>query len=264
MAGSIPPRGLSNLRLTLEFDGTEFCGWQSQTNGRTVQGVIEEAIARVTGETVRVTGCSRTDAGVHARGFVMNFYSATTIPADRLRYPLNNVLPPDLRVLDSRIVGSSVHARKDARAKTYRYQFLNRDTEPAIGRAYLTLEKGPLDETAMAEALTLFPGTHDFSAFRSLGSSVRSTVRTIHRAEFSREEDLFTLTLEGDGFLYNMVRIIAGTLMEVGHGSRSLQSVREALTTGERHLAGKVAPARGLCLESVRYDPDSMVPDPAP
>lgn len=264
MAGSSPPRGLSNIRLTLEFDGTHFCGWQVQTNGRSVQSAMEEAIARVTGETVRVTGCSRTDAGVHARGFVMNFYSATTIPIHRLRYPLNNVLPEDLRVLDSRVVGSAFHARKDARAKTYRYQFLNRDTEPVIGRAYLALEKGPLDEAAMAQALTLFPGTHDFAAFRSLGSSVRSTIRTIHRAELSRDGDLYTLTLEGDGFLYNMVRIIAGTLMEVGHGSRSLQSVRDALTTGNRGLAGKVAPARGLCLESVRYDPEPMVPDPAP
>lgn len=247
-------QGLRNIRLTLEFDGTDFCGWQAQSVGRTVQGEMERAIEEVTGETVRVTGCSRTDSGVHAREFVMNFYTASTIPAERFKYPLNGILPPDIRVKDSRQANFSFHARKHALRKIYSYRFLNSDTEPAIARQYTALEKGPLDEAAMREVLPLICGTHDFKAFRSEGSSVRSTVRTIYSAALDREGDCYTLTVEGDGFLYNMVRILAGTLFYVGHGTRTPKGVEEALRTGERALAGKVAPARGLTLEKVFYD----------
>lgn len=242
-----------NLILVLEFDGTNFCGWQAQSGQRTIQGEMEVAIAKVTGEQVRVTGCSRTDSGVHARAFVMNFYTASGIPADRFRYPLNAVLPPDIRVKDSREAAPGFHARKHALRKIYSYRFLNADTEPAIGRDYTALEKGTLDEAAMRRVLPLICGTHDFKAFRSEGSSVRSTVRTIHTASLVREGALYTLTVEGDGFLYNMVRILAGTLFYVGHGTRTPEDVARALATGERELAGKVAPAKGLTLERVFY-----------
>lgn len=247
---------LRNIRLTLEFDGAAFNGWQVQLSGRTVQGEIEAAILKVTGETVRVTGCSRTDAGVHARTFVMNFHTRTTIPAERLRHPLNNALPPDIRIRDSRRVPPAFNARRHAVAKTYVYRFLNADTEPAIARDYIALERGTLDETAMRAALPIFVGTHDFRAFMSQGSSVVSTVRTIHSIRLDRTEDLFTLTVTGSGFLYNMVRIIVGTLFYVGHGTRSPEDVRLAIETGDRDRAGKVAPARGLMLDEVIYEGD--------
>ena len=244
---------LRNIRLTLEFDGTDFYGWQAQTSQRTIQGEMERAIQKVTGESVRVTGCSRTDAGVHARGFIMNFYTSAPIPPEKLRYPLNAVLPPDIRVIDSRAVDTAFHARKQATRKTYSYTMINQEQEPAIGRQYIHREKGKLDLSAMDRCVTLFLGTHDFAAFRSTGSSAKTTTRTIFEVKLEHVGNCHTMTITGDGFLYNMVRIIAGTLLEVGHGSRSVQDVQEALATGDRIKAGKVAPAKGLTLESVEY-----------
>lgn len=246
-----------NIRLTLEFDGTEFNGWQTQESGRTVQREMERAIQKLTGESLRVTGCSRTDAGVHARNFIMNFYTATNIPPERLRFPLNAILPQDIRVKDSRAVPWAFHSRKDARAKTYVYRFVNGDTEPAIGRQYLTLVKGRLAEASMQETAALFCGTHDFRAFMSLGSSAKTTVRTVYESSLSRTGCHFEFRVTGDGFLYNMVRIMAGTLMEVGLGSRSTKEVAEALRCGDRLMAGKVAQAKGLILEAVYYEGDS-------
>lgn len=244
---------LRNIRLTLEFDGTDFNGWQAQADQRTVQGELERAIKKVTGETVRVTGCSRTDAGVHARSYVLNFYSATKIPSEKLSYPLNDQLPFDIRVLDSRETDLAFHARKHSVRKTYSYCILNQEQRPAIGRQYVHREKGRLDYAAMQEALALFKGTHDFAAFRSTGSSAKTTIRTIYAISLERTENRYCLSVTGDGFLYNMVRIIAGTLLEVGHGTRTPQDVREALATGNRLKAGKVAPAKGLTLEAVEY-----------
>lgn len=243
-----------NIRLTLEFDGTAYQGWQVQAAGRTVQGELEEAVFKVTGERLRVTGCSRTDAGVHARNFTANFYTSSSVPPERFHYPLNNALPEDIRVKGSIETEAAFHSRRSALAKTYVYRFVNGDHSPAIGRQYLTLVKGRLDDRLMQEAVQLFPGTHDFRAFMSLGSSAQTTVRTIYQASLQIEGALYELSLTGDGFLYNMVRIIAGTLIQLGHGSRSLQDVRDALTAGDRLKAGKVAQARGLILEEVFYE----------
>lgn len=245
----------TNIRLTLEFDGSAFNGWQVQAQGRTVQGEIEQAIYEVTGERVRVTGCSRTDAGVHAKQFVLNFLTKTKIPADRLHYPLNNKLPKDIRILESAKVPLVFHARKHALAKTYVYRFMNAEIEPAIGRHYISLEKGELDEAAMQAVLPLFLGQHDFKAFMSQGSPVASTLRVIYQLKLERNNNQYTLSVTGNGFLYNMVRIIVGTLFYVGHGTRSYDDVRRALELGNRDLAGKVAQARGLMLERVIYDP---------
>ena len=244
---------LRNIRLTLEFDGTDFNGWQVQADKRTVQGEMERAIKKVTGETLRVNGCSRTDAGVHARGYVMNFYTGSKIPAEKLFYPLNDKLPFDIRVLDSRETDVAFHARKHSVRKTYSYCILNQEQRPAIGRQYVHREKGRLDEVAMQEALSLFKGTHDFVAFRSTGSSAKTTIRTIFAISLDRAGNQFTLSVTGDGFLYNMVRIMVGTLLDVGHGTRTPEDVRQALATGNRLKAGKVAPAKGLTLEEVEY-----------
>lgn len=251
-------RDLINIALVLEFEGTGFNGWQAQDFGRTVQNEMERAILAVTGETVRVTGCSRTDAGVHASCYVMNFRTASAIPPDRIKFPLNNVLPADIRIRESFAVPPEFHARKHARAKTYCYRFINSDTDLAVGRQYVAQEKGELDFAAIGQTLELFRGTHDFRAFRSTGSSVQSTTRTIYDIRLERQDRVFTLTVSGDGFLYNMVRIIAGTLFYVGHGTRTLEEVREALMHGDRLKAGRVAPARGLMLEGVAYDPQDI------
>lgn len=243
-----------NIRLTLEFDGTHFNGWQAQEGMRTIQDEMEKAILKVTGERHRVTGCSRTDSGVHAREYVMNFYTVSAMPPVKFRYPLNAVLPEDLKVTDSREADLAFHSRKHALRKTYSYCFVNSDREIAIGRQYIYREKGRLDEAAMQEALELFRGTHDFAAFRSTGSSVKTTTRTIFEISLERAGDTYTLWVTGDGFLYNMVRIIVGTLLYVGHGTRTLEDVRQALLKGDRLKAGKVAPARGLTLEKVEYE----------
>lgn len=252
------PKNRLNIRLTLEFDGSAFNGWQVQPRGRTVQGEMEAAIKKVTGEVVRVTGCSRTDSGVHARRYVMNFHTNTRIPPERIRHPLNKVLPEDIRVLESESVSLDFHARKHALAKTYVYRFINSDTKPAMGRDFITLVRGVLDEDAMQAALPLYIGTHDFKAFMSQGSPVISSVRTIYSIRLDKREHLYTLTVTGNGFLYNMVRIIVGTLLYVGQGTRSLEAVRGAIERGERDLAGKVAPARGLVLQSVFYNMEAL------
>ena len=259
MNGNMKSGEFSNIRLTLEFDGSGFNGWQVQPKGRTVQGEVERAIEEVTGERVRVTGCSRTDAGVHAKQFVLNFPTKTTIPAERLRHPLNNQLAPDIRILESVKVPLAFHARKHALAKTYVYRFINAETEPAIGRHYMTLEKGELDEAAMQAVLPLFVGQHDFKAFMSQGSPVTSTLRTIYEIRLERKNNCYTFSVTGDGFLYNMVRIIVGTLFYVGHGTRTYEDVRRALELGDRDLAGKVAQARGLMLERVIYEANDPI-----
>ncbi len=255
---SQPTEPFRNIRLTLEFDGTAYQGWQVQAAGLTVQGELEEAILQVTGERLRVTGCSRTDAGVHARNFTANFYTASSIPSDRFHYPLNNVLPPDIRVNKSEETTLAFHSQRSALAKTYTYRFVNGDHSPAIGRQYVALVKGRLDHELMQEAAKLFQGSHDFRAFMSLGSSAKTTVRTIHAAALFKDGPLYELRLTGDGFLYNMVRIIAGTLIQLGHGSRSLQDLKDALAEGDRLKAGKVAQARGLILEDVYYGEEEL------
>ncbi len=242
-----------NIRLKLEFDGTDFNGYQIQDYKRTVQGVIEESLLSLTGEKIRVRGCSRTDSGVHARNYILNFYTDSTIPPEKFLYPINNILPQDIRIKKSEEVPVDFDSRKDARAKIYSYRFLNSKVEPVIGRQYISNEKIPLDIEKMKEAVEYFKGEHDFRAFMSQGSEVKSTVRTIYSAELTEKDNLITITLKGNSFLYNMVRIIAGTLIFIGHGTRSKDDILNALSTGDRSKAGKVAPARGLILESVIY-----------
>ena len=251
---------LRNIRLTLEFEGTAYSGWQIQAKGLTIQGELEEAILQVTGESLRVTGCSRTDAGVHACSYTANFYTTSPIPPERLLYPLNNALPQDIRVKASCVTDKAFHSQKSALAKTYVYRFLNSDTSPAIGRQYVAQVKGKLDETAMQSAVPLFEGKHDFKAFMSLGSSQKTTVRTIYQAELKKSGDLYELRLTGNGFLYHMVRIIAGTLIQLGQGSRSFQDVEAALAEGDRLKAGKVAQAKGLILENIYYGEEEIKP----
>lgn len=255
-AADHPPEGQRRFVLVCEYDGTAYCGWQRQINGPSVQQVLEEALARLTGEPVTVTGSSRTDAGVHALGLCAHFDSATRIPPDKLAFALNTMLPPDIRIRESGPAPEGFHARYSACGKVYRYAFFNSRHDCAIGRQYAAHVPLELDERFMHEEAQALCGTHDFAAFAASGSVATSTVRTIYRAQVTRCGETVTLTVLGDGFLYNMVRIIAGTLMEVGTGKRAPGAIASAIATGDRLALGQTAPAKGLTLMRVLYGGD--------
>ena len=255
-AADHPPEGQRRFVLVCEYDGTAYCGWQRQINGPSVQQVLEETLARLTGEAVTVTGSSRTDAGVHALGLCAHFDSATRIPPDKLAFALNTMLPPDIRIRESSPAPEGFHARYSACGKVYRYAFFNSRHDCAIGRQYAAHVPLELDERLMHEEAQALCGTHDFAAFAASGSVAMSTVRTIYRAQVTRSGDTVTLTVLGDGFLYNMVRIIAGTLMEIGTGKRAPGAIARAIATGDRLALGQTAPAKGLTLMRVLYGGD--------
>jgi len=244
---------MQNFALTLRFDGAPFCGWQTQPNGPTVQAALEHAILRATGETVRVTGCSRTDAGVHARQFVCNFPSGTSIPCETLPAALNFYLPDQIAVLACREAPPAFHARYGCVAKTYRYHIHNaRARDPFLLQRAL-LEPAPLDEAMLAREAAAFLGAHDFASFCAAGGSAKTSVRTISRFDVIREEEEVYLYIRADGFLYNMVRIMVGTLLEIAKGRLPRGSIPEILAARDRSRAGFTAPAEGLMLWEVEY-----------
>lgn len=249
-----PPEGQRRIKLIVEYDGTAYSGWQRQLNGPSVQQHIEEALARLTGAPVSVTGSSRTDAGVHALGLCAHFDTAARIPADKVCFALNTMLPADIRVRESMPAPAGFHARFSACGKVYRYTFYNARHMCAVGRQYAAHVPLRLDEAAMHEEAQALCGTHDFAAFAASGSVAKSTVRTIYRAKVTRAGDYVTLTVLGDGFLYNMVRIIAGTLMEVGTGKRAPGAIARAIENHDRLALGQTAPACGLTLMTVLYE----------
>lgn len=244
---------MEKVLLTVCYDGTRFHGWQVQPNGITVQETLQNAIETITGIRSDLTGCSRTDAGVHAR----RFYCTTAAPAmaaDRFCKGLNAVLPEDVAVLSVSPVSETFHPRYSAKGKRYVYQIWNGPVRDPFYRHYALHLRSPLDEMRMNETAQLFLGTHDFSAFCSAGSSVEDKVRTVRRSEVSRQGPLLTYTVEADGFLYNMVRIFVGTLLDVQAGRLTHTDVRQALDTGDRSLAGATAPPLGLFLDEVWYE----------
>ncbi len=252
-AADRPPEGMRRYRMIVEFDGTAYSGWQRQLNGPGIQQTIEEALSHLTGEDVRVTGSSRTDAGVHALGLCAHFDSATRIPPEKIAFALNAMLPGDIRIRESGLAPDGFHARYSACAKAYRYAFYNARHDRAVGRQYSAHVPLPLDEARMDREAQSLVGTHDFAAFAASGSAARSTVRTVYRARVARCGDDVTLTVLGDGFLYNMVRIVAGTLMEVGTGKRAPGAIERALCSLSRLDLGQTAPARGLTLLAALY-----------
>jgi len=244
---------MQNFCLTLRFDGSPFCGWQTQPNGPTVQAALEHAIEWATGEHVRVTGCSRTDAGVHARQFVCNFHGGTKIPCGNLPAALNFYLPEQIAVLDCREAAPDFHARYDCKAKTYRYHIHNsRVRDPFLLRRAL-LEPSPLDEAMLAREAASFLGTHDFTSFCAAGGSAKTTVRTVSRFDIEREGEGIYFFIRANGFLYNMVRIMTGTLLEIAKGRLEQGSIPEILEARDRSKAGFTAPAEGLMLWEVAY-----------
>ena len=242
------------IKLTVEYDGTEYCGWQIQPNGITVQERLNQAVKAITGEDVTVTGSGRTDSGVHAEGQVAHFETASKIPAERFAPALNSALPSDIRVIKSEEAEADFHARFCAKKKTYCYKmYLSETLRPLLDR-YCAHLPYPVDLVAMKDCAKLFVGTHDFRAFMASGSEVKDTVRTVYSSDVSCSGDVISFTVCGNGFLYNMVRIMAGTLVAVGMGKLTLQDVKCAVDGGERSKVGKTMPARGLTLLSVDYN----------
>lgn len=256
-----------NIKLTLAYDGTAYAGFQRQPNGVTIQEKLEEALRRVTGvaDMTIAAASGRTDAGVHARGQVVNFWTTATVPTERWPHALNGLLPPDIAVSAAAEVGPAFHARFSATGKTYRYTIRQGPFRAPLTRLYAYHHAHPpLHLPSMEEAAALLEGQQDFAAFRATGGAAKTSVRTVTRLRVTQADDLIHIDASADGFLYNMVRIIAGTLLEVGTGKRSLRDVQEALRTGDRRLAGRTLPPHGLCLEVVAYgqSPDRALDSP--
>lgn len=256
------------FKLTLAYDGAKFSGWQAQPGRRTVQGELQRAWQEITGETVRVTAAGRTDAGVHAAGQVAGVESTTRLAPDALLAALNAKLPEDAVVRSIEPAPEGFHATHDAKRKRYRYTIYNDRRRPIFLRHYAWHVPPPLDPAAMHRAGQSLLGTHDFACFQSAGSERESTVRTIFSLEVQRggagergageggsedRDSLVAVDVEGDGFLYNMVRAIAGTLVEVGRGKREETSLGELLASLDRGAAGQTAPPHGLTMLWVAY-----------
>lgn len=240
--------------MVLEYEGTHYAGWQRQRNAVSVQQVVEEALFSVTGESITVHASGRTDSSVHALGQTAHFDTKARMSPDKFSYALNSFLPRDVRVLDTCQVHDGFHARFDARAKLYRYDIHNAPHASAVHRNTRLHVHRPLDIEAMREAAAMLIGTHDFAAFQATGSSVRSTVRTVTRSMILLNDELVSYEIMGNGFLYNMVRIIAGTLLETGLKRKPPQTMQEAIRGRMRSLAGPTAPPHGLTLVQVFYD----------
>lgn len=244
---------MRNLRLDLCYDGTRYRGWQRLPGvDNTLQGKLETALSRILGEPIEIIGSGRTDAGVHAAGQVANFHCESSLPVEAILRELRRYLPEDIGIYSCRDVSPRFHARLNAREKTYVYRIWN-STEPCVfQRRFVTVMPEPLDEQAMGRAAELLVGEHDFSAFCGNAKMKKSTVRNLRAVELHREGSELQLRFTGDGFLYNMVRILTGTLVEVGRGQRDPESI-PALFGGARSQAGFLAPPQGLCLQEVVY-----------
>lgn len=244
---------MRNIKLIIEFDGSNFCGWQRQPQGRTVQKVVETAIFKATGENIMINGSSRTDAGVHAREMVANFFTNSTIPGDKFREAINTRLPEDVSIVKSEEVDKEFHARYSSKGKTYSYTIVNRYERLSLGHQYLYHYRYELDINAMRKACKYFIGSHDFRAFMSPGSSIKTTVRNIQELYIQQNKDEIKIFITADGFLYNMVRIIVGTLLKVGNGKLEAENIEDIIIEGNRKRAGMCVPPNGLILEKVFY-----------
>ena len=244
---------MKRILLTVEYDGTNYAGWQRQLNGLAVQQVLEEALRKATKEPIVVTGASRTDAGVHALGQAVHFDTDSRIPPEKYPFVLNTMLPRDVRVHTGREVPGGFHARFMTCGKRYTYRIINSRHASAIRRNTHVHVPLPLDLAPMQEAALKLLGTHDYAAFQAAGGTAKTTIRTITKAELVQLDDEIILTVEGDAFLYNMVRIIAGTLIEIGLGRRTVDAFSEAYETLDRLSLGVTAPPQGLELTKVYY-----------
>jgi len=255
---------LRNFRIVIQYEGTRYQGWQKQggtvqkgtvqkSTDNTLQGKFEQLLTRLAGVPTQIHASGRTDAGVHAYGQVANFWMETQWTAQEMMEQLNRYLPEDVAVISCAEAAPRFHSRLNAVSKTYRYRILNTQVPAVFDRRYVWQLPDKLDVQKMREAAQLLCGTHDFAAFTSAKKSKKSTVRTITDIRIEKSGQEVILTFEGDGFLYHMVRILTGTLVEVGRGVRPVEDMEHLLAEKKRELAGELAPAKGLALMEVRY-----------
>ena len=244
---------MRNFKLTIQYDGTNYHGFQIQPVAVTIQKVLETCISSITGEDIHVNGCSRTDAGVHAVMYVCSFNTEFPIPPERLPIVLNNKLPNDIIALDCVEVPMGFHARFDTSCKTYRY-CINTDENPHVfSRNYEWQLKKSLEIDRMQQASQYIVGTHDFKCFMTSGADVQSTVRTVYDLKIAKEDNYVYIYIRADGYLYNMVRIITGTLVNVGLGKILPEDIKRIISEKNRENAGPTAPPQGLALYKVEY-----------
>lgn len=245
---------MKNIRLLIEYQGTNYSGWQAQENALGIQEVIEDAIKKITGEKVRLTSSGRTDGGVHALGQVANFFTKSSIPGDNFRHPLSIELPDDIEIIESEEVDIDFHSRFHAKSKRYRYVIYNGRNPRPIYRNFSYHVRKDLNVEEMRRSLTYFIGEHDFASFMARKSEVDTTIRTIYSIEIVKKDEFIEIVVEGKSFLRHMIRIIVGTLVWVGVGKIKKEDVRKIIQGKNRQLAGPTAPPQGLFLEKVYYD----------
>jgi tRNA pseudouridine38-40 synthase len=244
-----------NFKLILEYDGSQYHGWQRQLGVLTIQEVIESALEIMLNNSIGVRASGRTDAGVHAKGQVVNFYARTTLKPQEIQRGLNSLLPPDIVALHAEEAPDSFHSRFSATSKVYEYCILNRQIPSALERKFVWHIRQQMDVSIMRECLPKVVGDHDFSAFMAAGSTVKSAMRSVFRAELERpDEHHLKFIFEANGFLRHMVRNLVGTLVEVGKNKRTPENFQSVLENRDRRQAGMTAPAHGLYLMKVHYD----------
>ncbi len=244
---------MRNIKLTIEYDGKEFNGWQKQPNKLNIQGEIERAIEEITGEQVDLYGSGRTDAGVHSLGQVANFKTNSKLPIEKVAIAINSKLKKSIRIKKAEEVSENFHSRYNCHKKKYRYIINNSSQGSAIYRGLEYHVSQKLNVEEMKKAIKFFEGEHDFKAFKSSGTSSKSSVRTIYNAELKQNGERIIIELTGNGFLYNMVRIISGTLLEVGLGNIKAEDIPNIIENKDRKMAGKTLPPHGLYLVEVMY-----------
>lgn len=244
---------MRNIKLVIEYDGKDFNGWQKQPNKLNIQGEIERALSEITGEEIEIIGSGRTDAGVNSLGQVANFKTESNLPIEKFPIAINTKLKQSIRIISAEEVDEKFHSRYSVHSKRYRYTINNSKYGSAIYRNMECHIPQELDVDKMKKAAKYFEGEHDFKAFKASGTSSKSSVRIIYKAEVIKDGDRIYIELTGNGFLYNMVRIIAGTLVDVGLNKIEPESILDIIEKKDRSLAGKTLPASGLCLMEVLY-----------
>lgn len=241
------------IALVISYNGTAYCGWQNQKNGIAVQQKIEEALFKLTGEKISITGAGRTDAGVHAIGQIAHFDTRSNIPPEKFSYALNTHLPYDIRIKDSFLARDDFHARYDAVLKHYKYVVCNDKHASAVLCDKSLHEPRELDIAAMRKAASLMTGTHDYSAFCAAGAQTKTFTRTVYKVDISQKDNFIEFDFTGNGFLYNMVRIMVGTLLYVGMGKLSAEDIPDIIESKDRTRAGITVEPQGLYLYKVEY-----------